>query len=141
MFNKKYEDRLRSWVELRKQLEVSNNPLQKVIDFYKQVNLVRIQVDPYNKNSWPDPWTLLYDNIYCRFAVLLGIAYTLQLTERFSRSNFEIHITRDKENSMIRYLLYVDYQVVDCDKSEPILANTLSSKLQIETKYPLEIYQ
>ena len=122
MFEKKYEDRLRSWVELRKQLETSNNPLQKVIDFYKKVKLVRIQVDPYDKSSWPDPWTLLNDNVYCRFAVLLGIAYTLQLTERFSRSNFEIHITRDKENSTMRYLLYVDDQVVDCDKNEPILA-------------------
>ena len=138
MFEKKYEDRLRSWVELRKQLETSNNPLQKVIDFYKKVKLVRIQVDPYDKSSWPDPWTLLNDNVYCRFAVLLGIAYTLQLTERFSRSNFEIHITRDKENSTMRYLLYVDDQVVDCDKNEPILANTLSLQLQIETKYPLE---
>jgi|TARA_R110000868_G_scaffold285226_2_gene545689 hypothetical protein len=140
MFEKKYEDRLRSWVELRKQLETSNNPLQKVIDFYKKVKLVRIQVDPYDKSSWPDPWTLLNDNVYCRFAVLLGIAYTLQLTERFSRSNFEIHITRDKENSTMRYLLYVDDQVVDCDKNEPILANTLSLQLQIETKYPLETY-
>ena len=140
MFEKKYEDRLRSWVELRKQLETSNNPLQKVIDFYKKVKLVRIQVDPYDKSSWPDPWTLLNDNVYCRFAVLLGIAYTLQLTERFSRSNFEIHITRDKENYTMRYLLYVDDQVVDCDKNEPILANTLSLQLQIETKYPLETY-
>ena len=140
MFEKKYEDRLRSWVELRKQLETSNNPLQKVIDFYKKVKLVRIQVDPYDKSSWPDPWTLLNDNVYCRFAVLLGIAYTLQLTERFSRSNFEIHITRDKENSTMRYLLYVDDQVVDCDKNEPILVNTLSLQLQIETKYPLETY-
>ena len=140
MFVKNYQDRLRSWVELRKQLETSNNPLQKVIDFYKKVKLVRIQVDPYDKSSWPDPWTLLNDNVYCRFAVLLGIAYTLQLTERFSRSNFEIHITRDKENSTMRYLLYVDDQVVDCDKNEPILANTLSLQLQIETKYPLETY-
>jgi len=37
-------------------------------------------------------------------------------------------------------LLYVDDQVVDCDKNEPILANTLSLQLQIETKYPLETY-
>jgi hypothetical protein len=105
MFEKKYEDRLLEWKQFRKQLDTSNDPLQEVFDFYSQAPLVTIQTDPWDQNSWPEPWELLKENIYCPFVKILAICYTLQLTERFSQCQFQIHITQDEEN--IRYLLTV----------------------------------
>ena len=108
MKNSTYEVRLAEWSSFRQSLEISNDPIQDVIDYYKQVPVVSIHTDPYDMSSWPDPWELVYENEYCEYCILLGMCYTLQLTDRFSESNFEIHITLDEKESVIRYLLFVD---------------------------------
>ncbi len=137
MFDKKYEDRLRAWVEFRSRLEISNDPLQHAIDFYNRAPLVKIQIDPYDEQSWLDPWTLLYENIYCNFAIILGIAYSLQLTTRFSHSNFEIHICTNKEMSEVKYLLYVDDQVIGYYRDRAVDAGLIPTNLKIEKQYCL----
>lgn len=128
MFKKQFDERLREWRMFRDSLEFSNNPIQNVIDFYKEAAIVRINVDPYTQELWPDPWELLNENVYCEFSILLGICYTLQLTERFSHSHFEIHITQDRENSQTKYLLLVDGLIIDSNGfiSEQDLPKTLS---------------
>lgn len=112
MFDKKYEDRLIEWVLFRQNLETASDPIQDVIDCYRNAPLVNIQVDPYDSATWPTPWELIHENQYCDFSKILAICYTLQLTERFSDRIFEIHITHDEERSAADYLLYIDDQVV-----------------------------
>ena len=51
---------------------------------------------------------MIEENRYCDFTKILAIYYTLQLTDRFSNSRFEIHITLDEKESVLRYLLFVD---------------------------------
>lgn len=137
MFDKKYEDRLRAWVDLRSRLETSHTPLQDAIDFYNRAPLVTISVDPYDEESWLDPWTLIYENTYCEFACLLGIAYSLQLTTRFSQCQFEIHICTNKEMSEVKYLLYVDNDVIGYLRDRAVDAESIPENLKIEKKYCL----
>jgi hypothetical protein len=137
MFDKKYEDRLRAWVEFRAQLEKSDDPFKDVIDYYNRAPLVRIVVDPYDETTWLDPWTLLYENKYCEFSIILGIAYSLQLTDRFSASKFEIHICTDKDNSEVKYLLFVDDTVLGFYRDRAISAKELPKSLHIEKQYTL----
>lgn len=141
MFDKKYEDRLRAWADFRSQLENSDDPIQDVINFYNRAPLVNIQVDPYDQTTWLDPWTLIYENRYCNFAIILGIAYTLQLTARFSNSNFEIHICTDKEKSEVKYLLFVDDTVIGYHRTLYIDKSSLPQNLIIEKVYPLSALQ
>lgn len=117
MKNSTYEARLAEWSSFRQSLEISNDPIQDVIDYYKQVPVVSIHTDPYDMSSWPDPWELVYENEYCEYCILLGMCYTLQLTDRFSESNFEIHITLDEINSEHYYLLYVGDRILGYDKN------------------------
>ena len=112
MFDKSYYHRLRAWKALRDNLEISKTPFQDVLDFWKMAPLGRQYTDPYDSERWPDPWELVHENIYCEFLQILGICYTLQLTERFSASSFEIHITLDKKQDTIVYLLFVDNQAI-----------------------------
>lgn len=112
MFNKSYYHRLRAWKEFRDTLEISSTPFQDVLSFWRIAPLGRQYTDPYDSNNWPDPWELIHENIYCEFLQILGICYTLQLTERFSDSSFEIHITLDKKQDTIVYLLFVDNQAI-----------------------------
>ena len=108
MFDKTYVDRLKMWRDFRLTLEESNSPFEDTIEFWNNAPLSSIAADPYDKTTWPTPWEMIEENRYCDFTKILAIYYTLQLTDRFSSSRFEIHITLDEKESVIRYLLFVD---------------------------------
>ena len=133
MFDKKYEERLAFWREFRDTLETSIDPIQKTIEFYNQAPACRFAADPYTPSTWPDPWELLKENNYCSFVKILAICYTLQLTDVLSQAHYEIHITRDNENSETYYLLYVNDIVIgfngDTHVHREELPNTLYSEL------------
>jgi len=112
MFNKPYDQRLRCWRELRNSIESSVSPFDDVKEFWQTAPVGRPCADPYDSDTWPSPWELIHENVYCEFLQLLAICYTLQLTDRFSRSQFEIHITLDNKENDIKYVLFVDNQAI-----------------------------
>lgn len=135
MFDKNPEDRLRAWVAFRNTLETSDTPLQDVVEFYSSAPLVAIQVDPYNKETWPDPWELLNDNKYCDFAKILGIASTLKLTDRFTDVPMMIHIFTDRENSELKYLLIIDKNVIGYDQNNVVDISKISCKFKFDMSF------
>ena len=136
MFSKTYEDRLRAWNEFRNSLEKSDNPIQQAIENYRKAPKVRIHTDPWTPEMWPSPWELVEENQYCEFCKLLGICYSLQLTDRFSQSNFEIHIGIDTQDSNTYYLLFVDNFVIGYD-DEYILRSELPASIRSQKQYPM----
>jgi hypothetical protein len=141
MFDKKFDDRLRAWIEFRNSLENSETPIQDTIDLYSQAPMVNIQVDPWSQDTWLDPWQLLLENKYCDFAKLLGIFYTLKLTTRFSDATAEIHICTDSEKSESMYLLFFGDKVIGYDMCKAVESTELPKKLRLETKYCLNLDQ
>lgn len=136
MFEKKYDKRLESWANFREKLEDSEDPLREVIKFYKQAPYVSIHTDPWNKESWPDPWELVYENQYDDFCRVLGMCYSLQLTERFKGSNFEIHICTFNGLGYM-YLLFIDDYVLGFDDNKPLLRESLPSDIRSQEIYPM----
>ena len=116
MFDKKYEDRLQVWSDFRESLETSDDALQDALDFFSRAPKVSLFTDPWDQSRWPSPWEMIYENQYCEFVRVLGMCYSLQLTERFKGSCFEIHIGIDNENSETYYLLFVDNKVIGYDE-------------------------
>ena len=112
MFDKTYVDRLKIWRDFRLTLEGSDEPFEDTIEFWNNAPLSSIAADPYDKTTWPTPWEMIEENRYCDFTKILAIYYTLQLTDRFSSSRFEIHITLDEKKSAIKYLLFVDNMTI-----------------------------
>ena len=141
MFDKKFEERLALWREFRSSLEESADPVQDTIDFYNRAPKCSIAADPYTPSTWPDPWELLEENNYCSFVKILAICYTLQLTDVLSQASYEIHITRDNENSETYYLLFVNDIVIgfngDTHVHRSKLPTTLRSEL-VHTMSPLQ---
>ena len=115
MFNLNYEERLSRWREFRDSLEKSSNAIDDVVQFYRMAPTVSIHTDPYNNNTWPSPWELLHENQYCSFCKILGICYTLQLTESFKGKSFEIIIGRDIDCNTRMYLLSIDNNIIGID--------------------------
>jgi|TARA_B110000977_G_scaffold158923_1_gene202618 hypothetical protein len=141
MFEKKYEERLGIWREFREGLETAEDPIQEAIDFYNQAPYCLIAADPFTPSTWPDPWELLEENNYCMFVKILAICYTLQLTDVLKRSNYEIHITRDNENSETYYLLYVDDIVIGFNGDTHVHKSKLPTTLRSELVHALPLQQ
>lgn len=136
MFHKNYEQRLNSWSSLRQKLEVAADPFQEIIDFYKQAPYVSVHTDPWSQDMWPDPWELVYENQYDEFCTVLGMCYSLQLTDRFKGSEFEIHICTLESLSYV-YLLFVDDYVLGYDNNKVVLKKDLPMDLQSQTVYAM----
>jgi len=141
MFEKKFEDRLAEWRDFRLTLETSGDPLQDAIDFFYSAPLSSIAADPYTKSTWPDPWELIEENNYCPFVKILAICYTLQLTDKFSTSDFEIHITHDKERSSTDFLLYVDDLVIGYTGDSYVGRDEIPNTTVSEIEYPMPALQ
>jgi|TARA_R110001592_G_scaffold318827_1_gene596084 hypothetical protein len=103
-----YVRRLKEWSTLRKQIESAINPYDLVFKFWNKIPTNSKNVDPYDEDTWPDPWEMILENDYCAFKKILGIMYTFQLTDRFSQSSFEINITLDQKESRYVYILLLD---------------------------------
>ena len=132
----KYEDRLAAWQEFRDSIESADEPLQYVLDYYDQAPRVSINTDPWDESTWPGPWELIHENQYCTFCTVLGMCYSLQLTERFKDCNFEIHIGIDRERSRTVFLLMINDIVIGWNEGL-IKRSELSTALQIEKIYPM----
>jgi len=104
---------------------------------YDRSPWVTLNADPWTTETWPSPWELIDENQYCEFSRLLGICYTLQLTDKFSQSTFEIHIAIDNERSSTYYLLYVDDLVIGYDEDTYIHKSKLPSTLHSQQPYPM----
>ena len=66
MFNQPVDVRLSEWVDHRKQLDESSDPLQEVWDFWHLAPFIphNSEVDPHFQRSWPSPWKIIADNKY-----------------------------------------------------------------------------
>ena len=141
MQDKNYEQRLADWSTFRQTLEDSQDPLQDVIDYYNRFPLVSIHTDPYDRNSWPDPWELIHENEYCDYCIILGMCYTLQLTDRFSEHKFEIHIGVDRDKTSHYYLLVVGDRVLGFDRSKHISKKEAFDNFESQQVYQMDRQQ
>ena len=135
--NTEYHLRISAWREFRDLLEESETPFSDLIQKYKRAPLVSIHTDPWDETVWPTPWELVQENQYCEFCIVLGMCYSLQLTDRFSGSDFEIHIVIDKENSMFNYLLYIDKSLISYPIGERNYAKLPPNYFEVKKKYSM----
>ena len=141
MFDKKFEDRMSLWREFRDMLEVCEDPIQTAIDFYNQAPLTTLAIDPYTQSTWPDPWQMIEENIFCPFVKILAICYTLQLTERFSGTEPEIHIVHDTDKSETKTLLFFKEFCIGYDENKVTQRKNLPENLLTERRYWVPVIQ
>ena len=81
VFQLNYETRLKSWYDLRQQLQNTEDATKCVeIDkWWQSAPIVNHYLHPDFTNEWPGPWELLVENNYCTLARGLGMCYTLLL--------------------------------------------------------------
>lgn len=100
--------RLEHWKNFRETLETSLDPLYEVAKLWSKAPFVNPHLDPHNPNSWPDPWHLVLDLRLDDLAIALGMLYTIKLTQRFTDTQCEIHMSMSRGKNPV-YMLIVDH--------------------------------
>jgi hypothetical protein len=130
--------RLKAWAEFRNYLETASDPHEAVAQLYSQTPRVKVYSDPYDQTTWPSPWELIEENEYCPINQLLGVAYSLGLTERFKDWQPKITIELDKKDKCVYYLLYHDDKVYGFEDDRWIPAKNLPKSLTTKKIYTLD---
>jgi hypothetical protein len=101
MFQLKAEDRLRSWREFRTFIESLplEQALAQVAEFWLKAPFVPFNLDITDLEQWPDPWTLIEENVYCDIAKCLGIVYTITLSNHRKDLDIEFRVYVDPNTS------------------------------------------
>ena len=133
-----HKTRLTTWYKFRQQLEESVNPFFDVAKFFQRLPRVKFYTDPYDQERWPTAWELITENEYCEFNLILGMCYTLQLTERFKNSQPKINVAIDSINKTVYYLLIFDDKVYGYAEEEWIDLKELPKSLVMQKMYTMK---
>jgi len=127
-----------SWMQLRKDLEQVDNPLETAAQYFLKLPRAKFYTDPYDDSRWPTPWELIEENEYCQFNIILGICYTLQLTERFKNCNATINVALDTIDKTVYYILFINDKVYGYLEEDWILSAQLPKSLRLQKIYTMK---
>ena len=105
MFDADTTERLTAWKQFRESLELSLTPLEDVAELWSHAPFVSAFINPHAPESWPDPWHLIIDGKFDDLAIVLGMLYTLKLTNRFADAEFAIHMDEFKNKTPTYWLV------------------------------------
>jgi hypothetical protein len=117
MWPQTFPERLRAWAKLRAQAQ--SLPLEQALSTVNSWWFCAPWC-PYHlhwddRETWPDPWQLLDDNMYCSLARSVGIMYTIIMLERSDLQDAVI-IESDSDNLVLvcqeKYILNWDTDTV-----------------------------
>jgi hypothetical protein len=135
MFNQPVDSRLTEWLDHRRQLDKSKDPLQDAWDFWHLAPFTphNRNVDPYHRTSWPSPWEIIDYNKYDDFTKALMIAWTLKLTNKFKDSKIELKTFVDSERTREYNLIYVDDSwVINYNDNGPVAMENVPDSFRLE---------
>lgn len=141
MFKLDVEDRLSAWSALRKDIDISSNPLQTLIDFWSDTPFIphNHNIDPYYTGSWPTPWEIIVENKYDDFTKAVMLGYTLLLTDTFKNSKIEIQTLIDNEQNRLYNIVYVDDTwILNYQDNQVVSANKVPSLYRLENLVELK---
>jgi len=84
MWQKTFSDRLAAWAALRQSCATVDQAiaLDQINSWWQQTPWRAYHLHWDDRPTWPDPWQLLDDNLYCSLARALGIMYTIAMLDR-----------------------------------------------------------
>jgi hypothetical protein len=100
MWPKNFDQRLSSWYSLRQSAQIL--PLEQALfsinSWWSQSPWQPYYLHWDDYLTWPDPWQLLSDNVYCDLARALGMFYTITMLERKDMATASLILNKDGSN-------------------------------------------
>jgi hypothetical protein len=140
MWHANTDQRLVAWYRLRESIQSLS-----VTDTLAEINCWWFNApwQPYylhwdDLETWPDPWQLLSDNVYCEVARGLGILYTITLLNRADLDSASLVLTESGHNLVLvektKYILNWDSDTIVNTNHEVAVHRQLTQQ-QIHKKY------
>jgi hypothetical protein len=114
MWPKTFQLRLDAWASLRQQIqnESAEHALATINQWWFNTPWRAYHLHWDDRATWPDPWELLSDNLYCDVARGLGILYTISLLDHADLTDAELVLTDEGHNLVLvnkrKYILNWD---------------------------------
>jgi hypothetical protein len=135
-----FDRRLRAWYTLREFAQTL--PIQSALT---AINAWWFQCpwQPYylhwdDHASWPDPWQLLSNNVYCEVARGLGILYTITLLDREDLTSASLVLTQTGHNLVLaaqtKYIMNWEADTVVNNNQQVVVHRQLTQN-QIHKQY------
>lgn len=128
MWPREFSDRLTSWNQLRLRCAAlpPESALQQINSWWFNAPWQPYYLHWDDSATWPDPWQLLSDNVFCEVARGLGILYTITLLERADLAPAGLILTDSELNLVLvgksKYILNWEHNTV--------VNNSLKFKIQ-----------
>lgn len=83
MWYKTFTERLREWNQLRSECKglATHAALERINWWWHQTPWCPYHLHWDYRETWPTPWEILDDNVYCPLTRALGMIYTIALLE------------------------------------------------------------
>lgn len=139
MFKLNTSDRLDRWKSFR--LGLNDLPIEKAIEntqeFWASCPFTPYYLDPMEADNWPNPWDLIIENYYCDLAKVLGIVYTLYLTDHKSSLNPEIRIYSGQNPNYTYHIAYLcqGKYVLNLIEGEVVNKEHINQELKLKRCY------
>jgi len=100
MWPANFADRLTAWANLRTECQTLDleSALNKINIWWGDTPWRPYYLHWDDQPTWPDPWQLLSDDVYCDLARGLGILYTISLLDRKDLADAELILTEEGDN-------------------------------------------
>ena len=134
------DQRLTAWYKLRESTHAlsAEDALLKINAWWFQTPWQPYYLHWDDIDTWPDPWQLLSDNVYCEVARGLGILYTITLLDRADLASAGLVLTRSGHNLVLveqtKYILNWNSDTVVNTNQEVEVIRQLTQQ-QIHKKY------
>ena len=117
MWPRDFDKRLKSWTELRSKSQNADldAALSMINSWWFGAPWRNYHLHWDDQPTWPDPWQLLHDDIYCDLARGLGILYTISMIDHKDLTSAELVLTDQDYNLVLvnqgKYILNWDVEV------------------------------
>jgi hypothetical protein len=103
MWSQTFSGRLEKWNLLRDQCQhlSKESALVQINNWWFDAPWRPYYLHWDDQATWPDPWQLLSDNIYCDLARGLGILYTITLLDRADMTPASLVLTEEGYNLVL----------------------------------------
>lgn len=140
MWPKTFQLRLDAWANLRQQIQTDNAELAltKINSWWFHSPWRAYHLHWDDQLTWPDPWELLSDNLYCDVARGLGILYTISLLDHPALTDAELVFTDEGNNLVLvckrKYILNWDPETI-VNTNQDIKIKKILTQSQVQQKY------
>ena len=140
MWPKTFQLRLDAWAHLRSGSKNSKPELalEAINAWWFQPPWTAYHLHWDDRETWPDPWELLSDNLYCDLARGLGILYTISLLDHADLTDAELVLTGDGHNIVLvnkrKYILNWEQDIIVNTSHELEIKRCLTQS-QVRNKY------